>query len=181
MSDPKVEERARELLKPHSFRVTQRRQDLGGIAVTSSVVDYWEAVHVVDDLLARLDETERDAQRVEDQANNLAGDVMQLEQQLAAAEERERVLIAGVKEIEAWSTDWARDFRRPARLALIAILSRLLPSTPTECQHPVTQNKFGGATICADCSVIVGYWKEPQPRLSMTKGSTPTEEGNSHE
>lgn len=56
MSDPKMEARAQELLEPHARRVS-KRTDYG--YQESSVVDYWKAVHVVADLLARVDEMAR--------------------------------------------------------------------------------------------------------------------------
>jgi hypothetical protein len=38
---------AERILKPKSFRIGQRRDDLGGIRVESSAVDYWDAVHAL--------------------------------------------------------------------------------------------------------------------------------------
>lgn len=54
MSDVQAEtiEAARKILDPHTFRVTRRRADLGGIEVESSAVDYWKAVHALAEALA---------------------------------------------------------------------------------------------------------------------------------
>jgi hypothetical protein len=140
MTDPKVEERARKLLKPHVFRVGQRRADLGGIRVDSAAVDYWEAVHVVADLLTKLDEastaheeSERQFAAKSDEILALLTKLDEAERQrylwqgtnaetlavnsglrvkLAAAEERERVLIAGVKELAERMDDLVSDTDR---------------------------------------------------------------------
>ncbi len=125
---PKAEERARELLKPHEFRVGQRRDDLGGVRIESSVVDYWKAVHVVADLLTKLDEAERE--RAAWQASARDG----WEARARSAEERERILIAGVREAihqldEAGDVNWDEDNYAAGTQSVAALLSLLLPHT----------------------------------------------------
>ena len=53
MSDKQQEARdaAEAILRPKSFRIGQRRSDLGGIRVESSAVNYWDSVQALADAL----------------------------------------------------------------------------------------------------------------------------------
>jgi hypothetical protein len=92
--------RAEAILKPKSFRIAQRRNDLGGIRVESSAVDYWDAVHALEDSLSGpdLDDALRDlgAARLE---------IVELERQLEQAELRENVLRQALSAVHTVSRD----------------------------------------------------------------------------
>ena len=57
MSDPQVEQRAKELLRPHALRARNREM--------YSSVDYVDAVAVVSDLLTKLDEAKDEKRRTD--------------------------------------------------------------------------------------------------------------------
>lgn len=35
------------------------------------------------------------------------------------------------------------------------------------CEHLKTERRFGGEVICTNCRLVVGYWGDSQPKISV--------------